>query len=187
MLIADKKFEKLEELSNRDEYEGCTFLNCNLANGNFSTTRFIECEFVDCNLSNVLISETSFREVTFRNCKMIGIQFDTCNQLLFEASFESCQLDHSVFFQMKLKQAHFMNCQLVETDFSETDLSSSKLVGCDLSGAKFDHTNLEKADLTRSFNFMIDPETNSISQAKISLSQLPGLLAKYNLEINKDL
>ena len=117
---------------------------------------------------------------------MIGIQFDTCNQLLFEASFESCQLDHSVFFKMKLKQAHFMNCQLVEVDFSETDLSNSKLNGCDLSGTKFDHTNLEKADLTSSINLVIDPEINKINQAKIPFSQLPGLLAKYNLKIKKD-
>lgn len=186
MLIADKKFEKVNELSNRDEYEGCSFLNCNLADGNFSTTKFVECEFVECNLSNVLVSDTSFREVSFRNCKMIGIQFDTCNRLLFEASFEGCQLDHSVFFQMKLKQAHFKNCQLVETDFSEADLSNSKLIGCDMSGAKFDHTTLEKADLTGSYNLVIDPEINNVQKANIPFSQLPGLLSKYNLKIVKD-
>lgn len=184
MLIADKKFEKLTNLSIRDEYESCTFLGCDLSSGNFSTTRFISCDFIDSNLSNVRVSQTSFREVNFKNCKMIGIQFDTCNQLLFEASFENCQLDHSIFFQMKLKRAHFMNCQLIEADFSEADLSNSNLVGCDMSGTKFDHTNLEKADFSDSFNLVIDLEINKISQARIPLSQLPGLLSKYDLKIS---
>ncbi|WP_144017280.1 pentapeptide repeat-containing protein [Ekhidna lutea] len=185
MLIANEVLEKLDVFDNQNEYEACTFKNCDFSGGNFSTTKFIECEFVGCNLSNVMVSETSFREVTFKSCKMLGIQFDTCNKLLFEASFESCQLDHSVFFQMKLKNIDFLNCQLVEVDFAEADLSGGKLVGCDLTNAKFDFTNLEGADLSKSSGLIIDPESNKINKAKIPLSQLSGLLAKYNIKIDK--
>ncbi|MEO1253915.1 MAG: pentapeptide repeat-containing protein [Bacteroidota bacterium] len=186
MLKANEVFNKLDSFDNQNEYECCTFKQCDFLGANFSNTKFIECEFEDCNLSNVLVGGTSFREVRFENCKMLGIQFDTSNQLLFEASFKNCQLDHSVFFQMKLKESSFENCQMIEVDFSEADLSKAQLIGCDLTNTKFDHTNLERADLSGSVGLTIDPEINKLSKSKIPFSQLPGLLVKYEIRIDKE-
>ena len=43
----------------------------------------------------------------------------------------------------------------------------------------------QAADFTTAHNYSIDPEINKIKKAKFSLSQLPGLLDKYDIVINK--
>jgi uncharacterized protein YjbI with pentapeptide repeats len=70
-----------------------------------------------------------------------------------------------------------------EVDFTECDLCNSVFDNCDLTGAAFDKTNIEKADFRTSFSYIIDPEKNRIKKAKFSLTGLPGLLNKYDIEI----
>lgn len=183
MLIANETFEKISELSNRNEYECCTFLNCDLSEANLSATKFIESEFIDCNLSNAKFNDTSILDVKFKNCKMLGIQFDRSNQLLFSAIFENCQLNDCTFFEMKLRQSEFQNSNLEGADFTAADLKDIKITGCDLFNTNFDHANLEGADFSMSVRLQIDPELTRLAKAQLSLSQLPGLLSKYNLKI----
>jgi hypothetical protein len=52
-----------------------------------------------------------------------------------------------------------------------------------LLNSTFSNTNLEKADLSTSINFSIDPEKNKLKKAKFSVSGLVGLVAKYNIDI----
>ena len=68
-------------------------------------------------------------------------------------------------------------------DFTEADLNNASFDNCDLIGAKFEKTNLEKADLSTSFNYSIDPELNRIKKAKFSIDGIAGLLDKYDIEI----
>jgi hypothetical protein len=49
--------------------------------------------------------------------------------------------------------------------------------------AVFDNTILEDADLRTAENYSIDPENNYIRKAKVASEALPGLLEKYDLEI----
>lgn len=185
MLVANEKFESVSELDNTNEYECCTFKNCDFSGAYLTSTRFIDCEFVECNLSNIHVEETSFLDCVFCNCKMLGIQFDRCNHLLFSAKFESCQLDHSTFYQMKLQQSEFDGSSMEGVDFTDAELKGAKITYCNLFNAKFERTNLQGADLTGSTRFSIDPEQNQISKAKFSQSELEGLLTQHNIKVDR--
>jgi uncharacterized protein YjbI with pentapeptide repeats len=76
-----------------------------------------------------------------------------------------------------------MNLKLYEADFTECDLSGSVFENCDLMRATFDNSILERTDFRTSFNYSIDPEKNRIRKARFSLTGIPGLLNKYNIEI----
>ena len=165
------------------EYEYCTFMGCDFSNSMLSSIRFLETEFVDCNFSNAVLGQTSFQTVIFKTCKMLGLQFDACDQFGFAASFDTCQLDHSSFHGMKLNRSVFKNSQMEGVDFSGADLKGSKLFECNLLHAIFQDTNLEKADLRKSINYSIDPEQNRIKNAIFSLPEVIGLLDKYQIVV----
>lgn len=167
------------------EYEYCTFTNCNFSSSTLSNIRFLECEFFDCDFSNANINNVSFQNVKFQNCKMLGLQFNSCNEFGFAASFDKCQLDHSIFFKMKLNRTYFKNTQLKGVDFSEADLKKSLLINCNLLDATFQNTNLELVDLRNATNYSIDPEQNRLKGAKFSLSEVIGLLNKYQIKIER--
>tara|TARA_B100000780_G_C20790358_1_gene313882 strand:- start:161 stop:508 length:348 start_codon:yes stop_codon:yes gene_type:complete len=114
---------------------------------------------------------------------MLGLHFDQSKPFGFSISFENCQLNHSVFYQVNLGQSAFNNCQLQGVDFTEADLSNVHLTNCDLLNAIFDNTNLEKADLSHSINYSINPEVNKIKGAKFSLPEVVGLLDQYGIKI----
>ncbi len=180
-LFKNEDFTKKEIL--KAEYEYCTFQNCNFSNSDLSKIRFMESEFIDCNLSNVKLYSTSFQEVRMVKCKMLGLYFDTCNDFNFSIDFDTCVLNHSVFYQTKLNNTTFNHCQLRGVDFSEANLKTTILFNCDLLEAIFDSTNLEKADLRKSKNYRINPENNLMNGAKLSIPEVLHLLDKYNLDI----
>ncbi len=182
----DKTFTKtdftLEHLPVAD-YEGCSFINCNLSGIDLNNIHFIDCVFNGCNMSLVKLHQTLFRDVQFKDCKMLGLQFYDANTGLFSAGFDNCILNHSSFFKINLKKIHISNSALIEVDFTETDLTGAVIKNCDLLNAKFENTILEKADLRTSFNYSINPELNRIKKAKFSMPAVVGLLDKYDIEI----
>jgi uncharacterized protein YjbI with pentapeptide repeats len=136
-------------------------------------------------LSLAKLERTAFRDIVFRECKMLGLHFEHCNEFGLAFSIEGCQLDHSSFYRTKIKKTIFKNSSLKESDFSECDLTGSIFKKCDLEGALFENSNLEKADFRTSFNYSIDPEINRIRKAKFSISEISGLLNKYDIEIDR--
>jgi uncharacterized protein YjbI with pentapeptide repeats len=114
---------------------------------------------------------------------MLGIQFDTCNSFGISFSFHNCTLNHAIFYGTKIKSTKFINCQLHGIDFTDCDLANAHFSNCDLLNSTFSNTNLEKADLSTSIDFSIDPEKNKLKKAKFSVSGLVGLVAKYNIDI----
>ena len=74
-----------------------------------------------------------------------------------------CSLNHSSFYQVKLKKMVFKGCTLHEADFTESDLTAAVFDHCDLARATFDHTILEKA--------------------RFSTAGVAGLLDKYDIDI----
>ncbi|MCD6063611.1 MAG: pentapeptide repeat-containing protein [Flavipsychrobacter sp.] len=179
----DQSFDKGTTIAEKSEYENCTFRNCDLSGAGLSGSIFIDCSFTGCNLSMAKLVKTAFRGVKFQNCKMMGLQLGDCSEFALEFSFDGCVLDHSSFYQMKLKKTRFTDCRMVETDLTSADLTEATFSNCDLSGATFDNTTLEKADLRTAYNYSIDPERNKIKKAKVSLAGIPGLLYKYDLDI----
>jgi len=167
----------------KGEYEECVFINCNLLKADLSDVNFGECKFVNCDISMATMNNTAFRDVKFKNCKLLGLHFDNCNDFLFTVSFEGCKLNLSSFYKRSLKRGVFTNCIMHEVDFTDSILTNSSFMNCDLLNAIFENTNLEKADLSTSFNFSIDPEFNRIKKAIFSKEGLIGLLRKYNIII----
>lgn len=180
--FTEKDFDGIEKLE-KGEYEECTFKNCNFSNADLSEINFAECTFEQCDLSMAKIVNTIFREVKFENCKLLGLHFENCNDLLFSADFDGCQLNLCSFYKRSMKNTNFKNCNLQEADFTESDLTGSTFDSCDLTGVTFENTVLEKSDLRSSFNYSIDPELNRIKKAKFSLTGITGLLDKYDIEI----
>lgn len=182
----NKVLEKIDysgKMLTNKELENCTFISCVFSQADLSNTRFTDCEFRNCNFSMAIIRNTSLKDVKFRNCKLLGLNFNECNKFLLSLDFEGCILNLSSFYKLKLKNTRFINCSLKEVDFSDTDLTSSLFDNCDFERAIFASTLLEKADFRTSFNYQIDPENNKIKKARFSLAGVPGLLAKYNIEI----
>jgi len=165
------------------EYENCTFSGCNFSNTDISDQIFVDCSFENCDFTMAKILNTAFRTVQFNSYKLLGMHFEDCNKFLLDMQFDSCVLNLSSFYQIKLKKTVFKDCSLHEADFTEADLSSSKVKNCDLAGAVFENTNLHKVDFRTSFNFSINPESNNMQKAKFSLTEIGGLLDKYDIEI----
>lgn len=183
----NKIYEKIDfskEKFKVGEYENCKFISCNFSNADLSNIVFSECTFDGCNLSMTLLNKSSLKDVEFLNSKILGIKFNSCKDFMFEVYFENSNLKLSSFYFMKLIKTKFKNCEINEVDFSGTDLTNSIFEKCDLKRSIFNNTILEKADFRTSFNYCIDPEINKIKKAKFSLSGLPGLLEKYNIEIS---
>ncbi len=184
--IQDQNFDKLDytqEPLAKGEYENCTFTNCNFEETNLNDIKFMNCDFHDCNWSLAQLNGTVLREVKFKDCKMLGLQFETCNDFGLSFSFENCQLNHSTFFQMNIKKTIFRNCQLREIDFSESNLTNVVFDNCDLAQAIFINTVLDKADFRTAYNYSIDPESNRLKKAKFSILGISGLLDKYDIVI----
>ena len=184
--IQDQNFDKLDftqEPLPKGEYENCAFTNCNFEETNLNDIKFMNCDFRDCNWSLAQLKGTVLREVRFKDCKMLGLQFETCNDFGLSFSFENCQLNHSTFFQMNIKKTIFRNCQLREIDFSESNLTNVVFDNCDLAQAIFINTVLDKADFRTAYNYSIDPESNRLKKAKFSILGISGLLDKYDIVI----
>lgn len=167
----------------KGEYENCTFTDCNFSNSDLSEFIFDGCTFFRCNLSLAKLKRTALRDVSFRECKMVGLHFEDCEQIGISFVFDECMLNNSSFFGMKIKKGIFRKSSLQEADFTDSDISGSLLDGCDMLNATFSGTNLEKADLSTSFNFSIDPTSSKIKKAKFSQSGLSGLLDVFGIEI----
>jgi len=185
-LIVDRNFTKQDYTTDKlatAEYDNCTFIDCNFNEAVLNSVVFTQCRFEGCNLSNAKTGATAFKEAVFTNCKLLGLNFSAAEQFLFAAGFDGCYMQLASFYKMKLKGTKFINCHLEDADFTEADLTGAAFKDCDLRNAVFDRTILEKADLRTAKNYTIDPEGNRLKKAKFSREGLPGLLHKYNIDI----
>ncbi len=184
--IENKTFENIDfskETLEQADYEQCTFSRCEFTEVSLNNLAFIECSFLNSNLSNTKVEAASFRDVKFLGCKLTGVDFSLCNPSMISLDFEDCVLDYVSLARLHLKKISFRNCSMIRTFFDDADLSSSKFISCNLENAVFIGTKLEQADLSTSYNYIIDPEKNKIKKAKFSSSGVPGLLTKYDIVI----
>jgi len=170
----------------KGEYENCTFEDCDLSEMDLTGFKFIDCTFQLCNLSLAVLSNTMLQNVEFLECKMLGLQFEDCNEFGLKLSFKGCQLDHASFCRLPIKETLFDECKMTEVDFTEADLSGATFRMCNLDRAVFSRTRLEQADFRSAFNYNLVPEDNYIRNARFSLGGVPGLLKHYNIEIEPD-
>lgn len=164
-------------------YEECVFNSCNFDQADLSNQVFIDCQFKTCNLNVIKAGNTTFQETQFSECNLTGAKFDQVNPTLLSFHFIDCKLELASFHGLKIPNAVFEKCDLREVDFSYATLTGAKFKESNLQQAIFMNTLLENADVSTTENVQIDPEENYIDRLKVSALQLPGLLSKYNLEI----
>lgn len=165
------------------EYEDCVFTGCIFSVANLSNYIFADSDFIQCDLSNAKLSGCAFRDVKFKDCKMMGLHFDECNTFSLSFSFDTCVLDYSSFYKLKIKKTAFKNCRMTEVDFTETNLREASFDNSELSGAIFMRSNLEMADFRWAINFSINPQENSIRKARFLSTGLAGLLQNHQIVI----
>lgn len=166
------------------EYDRCSFQQCAFIKSDLKGITFTECTFTGCDFSLARLLTTAFRDVSFTDCKLMGLHFDECAPFALSFTFDQCMLSYSSFFQLKIRGTRFIRCKLEEVDFGQTDLTQAVFSDCDLSRAVFNQTLLEQADFRTAFGFAIDPEKNRIRKARFSSTNVAGLLAKYQLQID---
>ena len=186
LIYVHKTFEKLiqiEKTINHREFDGCVFQNCDFSSSDFSMNTFIDCEFSNCNLSLINLKSSSLKGVVFKNCKLLGIEFNHCDDFLFEVIFYDCTIDFASFASKKMTKTLFSNCSLKEVSFLNANLFQSKFDKCNLEGALFNDTDLREVNFSTSYNFSIDPEFNKIKKARFASEAIAGLLTKYDIKI----
>jgi fluoroquinolone resistance protein len=184
-------FSNLVHLNHRmdeNEFQDCTFENCNFAEGTFKDCRFIETKFVNCDLSLIQVSGCFFSEVQFRSSKCLGIDWTLAikskTRLQKQFDFQQSSLNHSTFIGMDLPEIQFQECSAQNVDFRECNLTRANFAETDLSQALFQRTNLTEADFRKARNYMIDPLDNTLSRARFSMPEALALL--YSLDIELD-
>jgi uncharacterized protein YjbI with pentapeptide repeats len=186
LLYFQKTFNKeiyIDKRINNREFEECIFKNCDFSNSDFSNTTFMDCEFIDCNLSMINLSGTFLKTVVFKNCKLLGIQFQSVQDFLFNVQFQDCVLDYSSFANKKMPKTKFNSCSLKEVSFIGANLNHSIFENCNLERAIFNETELSGSDFRTAYNYTIDPEFNPMKKAKFSTQGIIGLLDKYDIKI----
>lgn len=185
-LTDNKVFEKIDysEINLiKGEYDNCTFINCNFYNSDLSGIIFTDCKFESCDLSLANLKNTLLNDIRFVSCKLMGLRYEDCKDTFMSVYFDRCYIKLSTFYKLNLKKTIFKHCDLQESDFTETNLTGSVFEDCNLQRTVFQNTNLEKADLSTSVNYSIDPEMNRIKKARFSAIGIAGLLDKYDIEI----
>ena len=174
---------RLRTRPRQETFERTLFADCDFAGVDLSGLRFEDCRFADCRFSNARLSHTVFNGVHFLRCAMAGLNFFEAYGLVMSVSFEKCALDFCSFHGLALKQTAFNECSLHSAVFTQADLTGACFTRCDLARAVFHQTRLDKADFSSSYNFVIDPDDNSLKKTRFSALNLAGLLEKYDLEI----
>ena len=157
------------------EFESCQFRGSNLAKVSFSKCRFLDCKFEHCDMGLMKVVNTRFRDTSFKECKLIGVNWTPVSAAV-GLSFESCLLNYSIFSGLDLRRMALVRSSARETDLSDCNLEGAVLTGTDFLGARFSSTNLRKADLRGAANYQIDPSSNKIGKAKVSLPEAISLL-----------
>jgi fluoroquinolone resistance protein len=186
--IQDESYSGLDYSQKRfklGEYEECRFNNCRFVESDLTACEFVSCTFIDCDLSNAKLDKVALKDVHFLRCKMLGLKFERTNPFLRAFDFATCVLNYASFYQMPVKETAFRHCALQDVDFAGSDLQKAQFIDCNLKGAIFENTDLRNADFSTSQNIEFNPDHNRVSGMKISLSELPGLMARYGLIIKR--
>lgn len=109
-------------------------------------------------------------------CKIVGVNFTKCNALLLEINFSKCLVNDCNFSNLKLHNTSFRECTINESDFVGADLTGSDFFKSSLKGSLFHNTNLSKVNLVDAKDFAINPLTNKLHKARLSIPEAMTLL-----------
>ena len=132
-------------------------------------------------------SHSSFIETIFKRCQLVGIDWtDTSLQkknFLKPVDFDECELNHSTFTGLVLKNVLLIHCIAHDIVFSESDLSGADCRYSDFSNSIFHHTNLSGSDFRGALNYNISVLDNVVKKARFSLPEAMSLLNGLEIEL----
>jgi uncharacterized protein YjbI with pentapeptide repeats len=165
------------------EFNGCTFVSCQLAGVRLKGTRFIDCTIKDSDLSNADVKGAGFCDVRVFGSKLIGIDWTAATRVQHLA-FERSVLSYGNFTALDLRKLKMTDCVVREAFLTEANLAEADCRRSDFAGARFSRTNLTKADFRGAQNYAIRADDNLIKKARFSLPEAVALL--HGLEIRLD-
>lgn len=159
-------------------FEHCTFERCDFGEARFEDCRFYDCTFDRCDLSMMKAPRSAFREVNFKGSKVMGVDWQQAKKMLFEVTFEDCDLSYCTFVGHRLRGMTVSDSRAREVDFSQCDLTSASFANTDLTGARFYRTKLHKTDFGEAENLIFSPRDNHLEDTRIALDTGIELLGR---------
>ena len=185
MNFSDLALEKAE--FDHKIFENCTFNKSNFNEAKFTACKFVDCEFISCNLSSIQIKSSSFSETVFDESKLIGINWTQAKwpyiKLNSPINFYRCNISHSSFYELDLKEIIIEECKAHDVDFREGNFSNGSFMLTDLQGSLFMHTKLYASTFTSAINYHINPNENDIRKGKFSIPEVMNLLDCFQIQI----
>ncbi len=177
-----------QQTLSHQEYEDCSFINCNFSEAILDNSKFIDCDFKDCNLSLLKIKQSYFYNLYFENSKLTGINWTEANwsdlKLPSLLKFFKCAMNYSNFYGLYLREIEIIESIAHEVDFREADLFQANLSDTDFENSFFNNTNLSEANFTDAVNYNINIYFNNIKKAIFSLPEAENLLHGLDIIIN---
>ncbi len=178
--VEDLVFEE-EDLSGTDlrgkYFRGCRFEHLRLSEVALTDCTLEDCVFESCDLTMATVAGAAFHDVLFRRTKLMGVDWTDVRGVIFEATFEDCNLSHATFAKRKLRGLQIRNSRVHEATFLEVDLRQAVFAGSDLQGARFIATDLQEADLSEAQNYEINPTENRLNKTRFSQEAALALVA----------
>jgi fluoroquinolone resistance protein len=169
------------------EFDGCTFVDCNLSDATFDGCRLVECSFLRCNLSLARFDTSRLLDVAFEACKLVGIDWTRAAwpalELASPLKLVQCIATDSSFFGLSLNEIVMRECKAHDVDFREGSFCEADFSQTDFLNSLFNRTNLTGADFTGASNYRIDVFSNEIRRAKFSRDEAIGLLVGLDIEL----
>lgn len=157
--------------------------NCRFSESDWRGLRFQSCLFLNCSLEFINMDGTGLMDAQFRECKLTGIDFNKCQSILFDISFDKCRLlscnfsglpmTGSVWKHSRFEECFFNESILKKSEFSESSFYKSEFFHCDLSGSDFSEAR----------DYLINPTHNTIKKAKFSYPHVLGLLEAFEINV----
>ena len=168
-------------------FENCKFSKCDFNNATFINCKFVDCDFASCNLASIDVSLSSFNDVSFEDCKLIGVNWTQAKwpqiKLASPLQFYRCNMSHSSFYALELREIIIEACKAHDVDFRDGDFSNGSFADTDLKESAFMHTHLKSVNFINAINYRINPNENTINKAKFSMPDAVNLLYGFDIEI----
>lgn len=178
-----KSIDFTEKDLSHSSFMNCTFENCNFTGSIWNNGIFSNCFFNSCNLSLVKLENCRLQHVLFTDCKIVGAEFYKCEKKFFSINSKNCLILYCNYSDLNMKRASFQKSKIKESFFTATCLVEADFTHADLQGTIFHQSDLSKADFRNAINYVIDPQTNKVKEAKFSFPEVTGLLNGFEIEI----
>lgn len=177
---------------NQIEYDTCTFTKCVFSEAVFLDCIFRNCVFKDCEMNLVKIAGCSFLDTHFENSQLAGVNWTETSlaedKFIFAKpiNFVGCNLNHSIFMWLNLKDILLTKCSAREADFSEADMTNADCTFTDFANSRFWNTNLTGANFIGAANYSIAANLNTLKKTKFSLPEAMSLLYSLDIILNEE-